>query len=237
MSRIKFDKKIAKYRVQKPEADKAAAALAREGKARKDGGGKVVWMHERLERPEVLIGSTYKIKTPISDHAMYLTINDIMLNEGTEHEHRRPFEIFINSKNLDHFQWIVALTRIISAVFRKGGDVAFLTEELKAVFDPRGGYWQPGGKFMPSIVAEIGYVVERHLQSIGLMKVPEMDEARKQLIDSKRNEWEQRNRQQDAFAKSSYPEGAQLCGKCSTAAVVKMDGCMTCLACGESKCG
>ena len=129
-------------------------------------------MHEKVERPEMLVGSTYKIKTPVSDHAMYLTINDIMLNEGTEHEHRRPFEIFINSKNLDHFQWIVALTRIISAVFRKGGDVAFLTEELKAVFDPRGGYWQPGGKFMPSIVAEIGYVVERHLQAIGLMQKP-----------------------------------------------------------------
>ncbi len=236
MSRLKLDKKIVKFRVQKPEPDRAAGQ-AREARIRKDGGGKVVWMHERLERPEVLIGSTYKIKTPVSDHAMYLTINDIMLNEGTEHEHRRPFEIFINSKNLDHFQWIVALTRIISAVFRKGGDVAFLTEELKAVFDPRGGYWQPGGKFMPSIVAEIGYVVERHLQSIGLMKVPEMDAARQQMIEDKRNEWAQRNRQTDAFAKAGYPEGAQLCVKCSTAAVVMMDGCMTCLACGESKCG
>ena len=234
--RIKIEQKIAKYRVQKPEADKSAGP-AREGKARKGGGGKVVQMHEKLERPEVLIGSTYKIKTPVSDHAMYLTINDIILNEGTEHEHRRPFEIFINSKNLDHFQWIVALTRIISAVFRKGGDVVFLTEELKAVFDPRGGYWQPGGKFMPSIVAEIGYVVERHLQSIGMMKVPEMDTARLQLIEAKRSEWEQRHRQSDAFAKSSYPEGAQLCLKCNTAAAVMMDGCMTCLACGESKCG
>jgi len=110
-------------------------------------------MHEKVERPEVLVGSTYKIKTPISDHAMYVTINDIVLNEGTEYEQRRPFEVFINSKNLDHFQWIVALTRIISAVFRKGGDVTFLVDELKAVFDPRGGYWQPGGKFMPSIIA------------------------------------------------------------------------------------
>src|ERR671911_1852853 len=176
MSRIKFDKRIVKYRVQKPEGGKAdvektdAERPSAQARARKDGGGKVVWMHEKLERPEVLIGSTYKIKTPVSDHAMYLTINDIMLNEGTEHEHRRPFEIFINSKNLDHFQWIVALTRIISAVFRKGGDVAFLTEELKAVFDPRGGYWQPGGKFMPSIVAELGYVIERHLQTIGLIR-------------------------------------------------------------------
>jgi len=184
MSRIKFEKKIVKYRVQKPEAEKPAPQT-REGKVRKDGGGKVVWMHEKLERPEVLIGSTYKIKTPVSDHAMYLTINDIMLNEGTEHEHRRPFEIFINSKNLDHFQWIVALTRIISAVFRKGGDVAFLTEELKAVFDPRGGYWQPGGKFMPSIVAEIGYVVERHLQTIGLMQKPGMDDSQRLLVESK----------------------------------------------------
>src|SRR4030081_4144833 len=125
-------------------------------------------MHEKLERPEVLIGSTYKIKTPVSDHAMYVTINDIVLDERTEPEQRRPFEVFINSKNLDHFQWIVALTRIISAVFRKGGDVTFLVDELKAVFDPRGGYWQPGGNLSSSTIAELGYVIERHLQSIGL---------------------------------------------------------------------
>jgi hypothetical protein len=131
----------------------------------------------------------------------------------------------------------VALTRIISAVFRKGGDVAFLVDELKAVFDPRGGYWQPGGKFMPSIVAELGLVIERHLQTIGLMPRPELEESRRKLIEQKRAEWESRNKQQDAFANSSYPEGAQLCGKCSTAAVVMMDGCMTCLNCGDSKCG
>ena len=241
MSRIKIDKKIVKYRVQKPEAEKPEserpAKDAREGKVRKDGGGKVVWMHEKLERPEVLIGSTYKIKTPVSDHAMYLTINDIVLNEGTEHEHRRPFEIFINSKNLDHFQWIVALTRIISAVFRKGGNVAFLVEELKAVFDPHGGYWQPGGKFMPSIVAEIGYVIERHLQAIGIMQKPGMDESQRALIAEKKKQWEEQHKQLDALAQSSYPDGAQLCAKCNTAAVVMMDGCMTCLSCGDSKCG
>ena len=237
---IRIDKKITKYRVHKPEDAKAPDrdGSAREAKGRReDASGKVVWMHEKLERPEVLIGSTYKIKTPVSDHAMYVTINDILLNEGTEHEHRRPFEIFINSKNLDHFQWIVALTRIISAVFRKGGDVAFLVDELKAVFDPRGCYWQPGGKFMPSIVAELGLVIERHLQTIGLMPRPELEESRRKLIEQKRSEWEARNKQQDAFASSSYPDGAQLCGKCSTAAVVMMDGCMTCLNCGDSKCG
>ena len=237
MSKVNIGKKIVKYQVRKKEEVAAPdkAPVRGEAKARKDG--KVVWMHEKLERPDVLIGSTYKIKTPVSDHAMYVTINDIMLNEGTEHEHRRPFEIFINTKNLDHFQWIVALTRIISAVFRKGGDVAFLTEELKAVFDPRGGYWQPGGKFMPSIVAELGFVIERHLQTIGLMPAAEMDEARKALIEAKRKEWADRDRQADAFAQDKYPEGAQLCAKCSTAAVVMMDGCMTCLNCGDSKCG
>ncbi|HWJ06341.1 MAG TPA: hypothetical protein VNS57_11220 [Steroidobacteraceae bacterium] len=242
MSSIKIDKKILKYRVVKPgdkekaEAEaKAAAAKAAPTADAKNSN--VIYLTEKLERPEELIGSTYKIKTPVSDHAMYVTINDIVLNEGTVHEQRRPFEIFINSKNLDHYQWIVALTRIISAVFRKGGDVTFLVEELKAVFDPRGGYWQSGGKFMPSIIAELGYVIEKHLQKIGMLRAPEMDEHRKALIEEKRREYEQQTAQQDAFAKTDYPQGAQLCSKCSTAAVVMMDGCMTCLSCGDSKCG
>jgi len=234
---IKIEKKIVGYAVAVPEAENKAAKpeFKREG-----GGGdraEVIRMHEKLERPEVLIGSTYKVKTPISDHAMYVTINDIILNQGTEHEKRRPFEIFINSKNLDHYQWIVALTRIISAVFRKGGDVTFLVDELKAVFDPRGGYWQTGGKFMPSIIAELGYIVEKHLIAIGMMKAPDLDEGQKRLLAEKRAEYEERKKQQDAFAESDYPDGAQLCSKCSTAAVIKMDGCMTCLSCGDSKCG
>jgi hypothetical protein len=238
MSAIKIDKKIVKYKVTKPDEKPRAEARETDVVRTKDGHkAEVIRMHEKLERPEVLIGSTYKIKTPVSDHAMYVTINDIVLNEGTEHEQRRPFEVFINSKNLDHFQWIVALTRIISAVFRKGGDVTFLVDELKAVFDPRGGYWQPGGKFMPSIIAELGYVIERHLQTIGLLAKPVMDVHRQKLIDDKRAEFEARRKQTDAFAKSLYPDGAQLCAKCSTAAVVMMDGCMTCLACGDSKCG
>jgi hypothetical protein len=168
---------------------------------------------------------------------MYVTINDIVLNAGTEYEQRRPFEIFINSKNLDHYQWIVALTRLMSAVFRKGGDVTFIVDELKAVFDPRGGYWQPGGKFMPSIIAELGHIIERHLKFIGLLPQDSLDAQQKQLVEMKRREYEERNRQQDAFAKSHYPEGAQLCKVCNTTAVVMMDGCLTCLACGDSKCG
>jgi hypothetical protein len=249
MAAIKIDKKIAKYRVQKPE-DKAVAEAPAAPAApvkfepavemthdRQGRSSKVVRMTEEVQRPEFLIGATYKIKTPVSDHAMYVTINDIILNEDTPYEQRRPFEVFINSKNLDHFQWIVALTRIISAVFRKGGDVTFLVDELKAVFDPRGGYWQAGGKFMPSIIAELGYVIEKHLQMIGLLKKQELDEHAQKLIAEKKAEFVERTKQTDAFAKSHFPEGAQLCGKCSTAAVVMMDGCMTCLNCGDSKCG
>jgi hypothetical protein len=239
MAKIRIDRKIVGYRVESAD-DKSAAQKGKAGPKADAAAakrlaveGNVVRMHEKLERPEMLQGSTYKVKTPVSDHAMYVTINDVILNPGTEHEQRRPFEIFINSKNLDHYQWIVALTRLMSAVFRKGGDVAFMVDELKAVFDPRGGYWQPGGKFMPSIIAELGHIVEKHLRFIGLLP----PDNKRKLVEQKRREFEDQQRQQDAFARSEYPAGAQICGACSAAAVVYMDGCMTCLACGDSKCG
>lgn len=196
----------------------------------------VVHMHEKLERPPMLAGSTYKIKTPQTEHALYVTVNDIVLNPGTEHELRRPFEMFINSKNMDHFQWIVALTRIISAVFRKGGDVTFLVEELHSVFDPRGGYFKKGGRFAPSLVAEIGDVLEEHLVSIGIMKKESMDEHRRKFLAEKRGHVEQRTGAA-AEEDSSFPDSATLCSKCMTKAVIYMDGCLTCLNCGESKCG
>jgi hypothetical protein len=231
---IKIEKKIVGYEVVKPQG---ASAPDKPAAKRKGKGAEIIRMHERLQRPDRLIGSTYKVKTPISDHAMYITINDFLLNVDTEYEARRPFEIFINSKNLDHFQWIVALTRIISAVFRKGGDVVFMVEELKAVFDPRGGYWKPGGKYMPSLIAEIGEVIERHLIEIGILKPPVPDAQQQRFIEQKRLEFEESKKQQDAFAVNQFPEGAQLCMKCNTAAVVMLDGCMTCLNCGDSKCG
>lgn len=224
-------------------------------------GAEVIHMHEQIERPEVLVGATYKIKSPLFEHALYVTINDIVLNQGTEHELRRPFEIFINSKSMDHFQWIVALTRIMSAVFRKGGDVTFLVEELKAVFDPRGGYFKAGGVYMPSIVAELGAVVEQHLRFIGLLHDPEMDSGRRALIAEKRAEYESRAKKKsaknsvretvsssnstsaveasdtDSASPGSFPPGATLCQKCNTTAMIVMDGCETCLNCGYSKCG
>ena len=235
----KIDKKIVSYTAKSIDmstenTDKLNITIEDHGKERAE----VIRMHEKLERPEMLVGSTYKVKTPNTDHAMYITINDIILNQGTEYEKRRPFEIFINSKNLDHYQWIVALTRIISAVFRKGGDVTFLVEELKAVFDPRGGWFKPGGIYVPSIIAELGIIVERHLISIGLLSESGLDATQKKVIQKKREEFEESNKQQDAFLdENNSTSGKQLCIKCNTTAVVMMDGCMTCLSCGDSKCG
>ena len=272
---VKIDKKIKGYAVVTPEdkAREAAAAVQAESVPRATIEAEVaakpmadvIQMHERIERPEVLIGSTYKIKSPLVEHAMYVTINDIVLNAGTEHESRRPFEVFINSKSMEHFQWIVALTRIMSAVFRKGGDVTFIVEEMKAVFDPKGGYFKAGGVYMPSLVAELGSIVEDHLKQIGLLHDPDMSDHQRALIAEKRKQYEAREgskKNSDVNAPgpaapldrstaegraeevievtgdgASFPPSATMCHKCSTKAVVIMDGCATCLNCGYSKCG
>lgn len=229
---IKIDKKIVGYRVKTTTPEKTEDS-------EHESATNVIQMHEKLERPEVLLGSTYKIKTPLSEHALYVTINDVVLNAGTEHEQRRPFEIFINSKNMEHFQWIVALTRIISAVFRKGGDITFLVEELRSVFDPRGGYFKPGGKYMPSLVAEIGDAIERHMRMIGLLRNDTLETNQAHLIAEKRAAFEARSGRSIRNAQgseASFPREARLCLKCHTKAVVQMDGCMVCLNCADSKC-
>ncbi len=264
---VKISKKITGYSVLKPE-DQAREAAAITAPSDNDSlelpSADIIQMHEKVERPEVLVGSTYKIKSPLFEHALYVTINDIVLNSDTEHESRRPFEIFINSKNMDHFQWVVAITRIMSAVFRKGGDVTFLVEELKAVFDPRGGYFKAGGVYMPSIVAEIGAVIEDHLKMIGMIVDDELSPAQIRLIQEKRAAYEASlKKNPDVVAAASkrsetgdrpgagktaqpvddgeptngFPPGATMCGKCSTKAMIIMDGCATCLSCGYSKCG
>lgn len=244
---IKIERKIVSYRVNE---DKQTDA---QGGAEERELADVIQMHETLQRPEMLIGSTYKLKVPehVSPHAMYITINDIILNEGTEHESRRPFEVFINTKNLDHFQWIVALTVIMSAVFRKGGDITFLVDELRSVFDPRGGYWVKGS-YKQSIIAEIGDVIERHLIRIGMINPPELDESKKELIRQKREQLAQKEasvalaKEEDAQAAQAsaeaktddgFPPDARLCDKCRHRAAILMDGCLTCLNCGDSKCG
>ncbi|HEA26345.1 MAG TPA: NrdJb [Ectothiorhodospiraceae bacterium] len=231
---LKINEKIIGYGLVKDDDKEETAAIA---EVPVNEASNVVYLTEALARPEMLIGSTYKVKTPLSEHALYITINDIILNPGTENELRRPFEIFINSKNMDHFQWIVALTRIISAVFRKGGDVTFLVEELRSVFDPKGGYFKKGGKFMPSLVAEIGDAIECHLRMIGLLKDDDLDDHQKRLIAEKRKQYDESLKDAESNDPGDFPDGAQLCKKCQTKAAIVMDGCLTCLNCGDSKCG
>ena len=178
-------------------------------------GGEVVYMSEPLDRPEELEGNTYKVKWPDSEHALYITINDIVLNG-----HRRPFEVFINSKNMEHFAWTVALTRMISAVFRRGGDVSFVVEELKAVFDPRGGAWM-GGKYIPSILAAIGGVIEQHMIATGFIAGEGMG---------------LKTDPQAKVVGLDAPRG-KACSSCGQFELRMIEGCMTCGSCGHSKCG
>ena len=230
---FKIDKKIISYKVLNTEQKaNAEQAVLEEQKPDLES------MHENVARPEILHGTTYKIKTPQSEHALYITINDMILNEDTEYEERRPYEVFINSKNMEHFQWVLALTRVISAVFRKGGDSCFLVEELKSVFDPKGGYFKKGGVFMPSLVAEIGCTIEQHLKKIGMLQSHELDTHQKKFLDAKRKEFEAIHSDTSSLDESgNFPAKALLCAKCQTKALVLMDGCMTCLNCGDSKCG
>lgn len=178
-------------------------------------------------RPETLPGRTYKLRWPESDHAIYITVNDILSADGEGPSIRRPFEVFINSKNMEHYAWTVALTRMISAVFRRGGDVGFVVEELKAVFDPRGGQWM-NGRYVPSLLAAIGDVIERHMIETGFLAT---ERAARQKADGPK-----------IVSLRNAKDGARdrrlrACPKCGNYALLRQEDCDTCTSCGYSKCG
>ncbi len=210
-------KKPASPAVREPELPLEAPAPRPRPRDLGDSGA-IVQMFRPLDRPEALPGRTYKVRWPESDHAIYITLNDI-IQDGR----RRPFEVFINSKNMEHYAWTVALTRMISAVFRRGGDVAFVVEELKAVFDPRGGQWM-GGRYVPSLLAAIGEVIERHMIDIGFLPspgastVPEVQDSRQ-------------------VAGLGTDRRFRQCPKCGAPSLVRLEDCDTCTSCGYSKCG
>ena len=179
--------------------------------------GDIIYMSEALDRPSTLDGNTYKLKWPDSEHAIYVTINDIIVNDK-----RRPFEVFINSKNMEHFAWTVGLTRMISAVFRRGGDVSFVVDELKAVFDPRGGAWV-GGKYIPSILAAIGGILEEHMMKIGFIKDSDTSLFHKSGEVTK--------------VENLKLSRQKSCTSCGQFDLQMIEGCMTCRSCGYSKCG
>ncbi|MTH36204.1 adenosylcobalamin-dependent ribonucleoside-diphosphate reductase [Paracoccus limosus] len=205
------------YRPNEVTGSVLSVSEAAEDAPEPDKGAEVVYLTKPLDRPPALEGATYKLKFPGSEHAIYITINDIV-----QSGHRRPFEVFINSKNMEHFAWTVALTRMISAVFRRGGDVSFVVEELKAVFDPRGGAWIEG-RYVPSILAAIGGVIERHMIAIGFI------EAEGKGLKSDPTAAQAR-------AVGEAPRGP-ACPSCGQYGLHMVEGCMTCPHCGYSKCG
>jgi ribonucleoside-diphosphate reductase alpha chain len=205
------------YRPNEVTGSVLSVASEEKSKSEKEIDGEVIYMSEPLERPNTLDGNTYKLRWPDSEHAIYVTINDIIVNDQ-----RRPFEVFINSKNMEHFAWTVGLTRMISAVFRRGGDVSFVVDELKAVFDPRGGAWV-SGKYIPSILAAIGGILEEHMVKIGF--ITNSDETLShQKDDSSKVEKLKRFKQKS-------------CTSCGQFDLQMIEGCMTCRSCGYSKCG
>ena len=204
------------------DASEAQAALPLEAPVAPVGQNEagIFYMRQPLDRDPVLPGFTYKLKWGDSDHAIYITLNDII-----ENDRRRPFEIFINSKNMEHYAWTVALTRMISAVFRRGGDVSFVVEELKAVFDPRGGHWMEG-RYVPSLLAAIGGVIEKHMLATGFLKtVKNLSSTDPAAVDAQRL----------AVGDDTRPNGPQ-CPKCSEFSLIFQEGCATCMSCGYSKC-
>ncbi len=182
-----------------------------------DESAKVVHITQPLDRPGVLPGQTYKVHWPESDHAIYITINDIV-----QDSRRRPFEVFINSKNTEHYAWTVALTRMMSAVFRRGGDVSFVVDELKAVFDPRGGHWV-AGRYVPSLLAAIGDVIEQHLINIGFIKDPK--EEREESLQKAVND-----------TVDGTNTRFRSCPRCGQPSLLRQEGCDTCTSCAYSKC-
>ena len=205
------------YRPNEVTGSVLSVASEEKSKSEKEIDGEVIYMSEPLERPNTLDGNTYKLRWPDSEHAIYVTINDIIVNDQ-----RRPFEVFINSKNMEHFAWTVGLTRMISAVFRRGGDVSFVVDELKAVFDPRGGAWV-NGKYIPSILAAIGGVLEEHMVKIGFI-INSDEMLSHQKDDLSRVEKLKRLKQKS-------------CTSCGQFDLQMIEGCMTCRSCGYSKCG
>jgi ribonucleoside-diphosphate reductase alpha chain len=198
-----------------------------------DQHGDVVYISKPLERPPALQGATYKLRWPGSDNAIYITINDMERDghaEGVPSARRRPFEVFINSKNLEHYAWTVALTRMISAIFRRGGDVTFVVEELKAIFDPQGGQWM-GGRYVPSLLAAIGEVIEGHMIRTGFLSASAASQR------EAGNGRMARLGGQPLAAEPRPAAAGRTCPRCNSRSLYRREGCWVCTDCGYSKCG
>ncbi len=228
---VKSDKKAKAETGPEPELPLEAPTAAAKPKDMGDSGA-VTQLFRPLDRPEALPGATYKVMWPESDHAMYITLNDLIDDTGR----RRPFEVFINSKNMEHYAWTVALTRMISAVFRRGGDVSFVVEELKAVFDPRGGHWM-GGRYVPSLLAAIGEVIERHMLAIGFLRRPGELAEDDHVTEMPKVVSLGGETAEEGKTVAPPRTAMRQCPKCAQPTLLRQEGCDTCTSCGYSKCG
>lgn len=251
MTAVAINKKIVSYSIAK-EGEEPATTLdegAIEELVAKEAEKRIKAATEQLKRPEMLMGATYQIRSPNDDHSIYVTINDTITGIGTESERRRPFEIFFNTKNQEHVQWMNALALITSAVFKnalsmaevseKAGDISFVVDQLRSVFDPKGGYYVGNGKFANSLVAQIGDCLEAHMITIGAIVKEEMTDAQKEIIEEKKQAFLAKNKavgKPEESKESEAISGAVICSKCNEKAVIVMDGCAVCTACGDSRC-
>lgn len=226
MTATKIDQKITGFTVKKPETTPATLSGTAHAPAEEQ-------VSEKMQRPECLAGNTYKVVPP-EDKALYVTINHYTMNEGQPNERNVPFEIFIEGGSVAHRQWVSLSTRLITSIWRKGGNCDFIVEDMKETFDPKGGYFIPGGggRFANSIVAHIGFVIEKHLQKIGNGKKAGMSSEQMAIMKAH----VANKAPQESAEGVSYPANATVCASCSTKAVILLDGCKTCLNCGASKC-
>jgi len=235
---LKSIDRAARENAQNDERDKASEPKIQAQLSSSDPST-IVYMAKPLKRDPELSGITYKLKWPQSDYAIYVTINDIV-RDGR----RRPFEIFINTRNLEHYSWTVALTRMISAVFRRGGDVSFVAEELKAIFDPQGGCWVEG-RYVPSLLAAIGEIIETHMRKIGFKSSDSPHEDQGEFTDLRQTQALEQTHGSISPNIVISPPGAdrshtqrhpRLCPRCASGHMIRRESCWACPACGFSQC-
>jgi hypothetical protein len=204
---------------------------------------------QETKRPKQLDSRTYKIKASTGyDHAYYISISNVVLNEGTQLKEVRPYEIFINTKDKINVQWVHALTFMMSAIFRKGGEYMFLLDELREVSSPNAGWFGQhtrGGnpRYIESMVSAIADTIAYHVEQtcgVGVKEIELSSEA-KDIIEEKKTEYLKKHTLSELSTDRDDDDAgmpnAQDCPKCKVRnAVIKLDGCLTCVSCGDSKC-
>jgi ribonucleoside-diphosphate reductase alpha chain len=169
---------------------------------------------EVMERPRILQGRTYKLKWPQTGDNWYITIT---------HRGGVPFEVFITTKVAAHAEWVQALSILLTAVLRRGGDVKFLITELQGIHSASGGqYITEQRKFRHSQVAAIGGVIEEEFRVLGMFGTTEPEpEVQKAVPPGV------------TFGQIGEPG---CCPECGARPLVHQEGCEKCQICSYTRC-